>query len=194
MSEITLLTNDLENNYKVYFDNYIVENKDNFLEDVKIAYGRFDMSFPNLSPTWTYRYYNIFSLTFGSLHFYNLFNQLKTIIRDHSGTDEPLWFQSWMNFHTTENLLDWHEHGDATFHGYVSIDPKKTKTIFRDYEIENKTGKIYIGQSFKEHKVVLLENFDKHRITLGFDVYNYENFLKTSKDSTYDVNISFFPI
>ena len=47
---------------------------------------------------------------------------------------------------------------------------KKTRTVFSDYEIKNEIGNIYIGPGDREHKVIVDENFDTPRITLGFDV------------------------
>ena len=66
-------------------------------------------------------------------------------------------------------MLNWHSH-QWDYHGYISIDPKKTRTVFSDYEIKNEVGNIYIGPGDREHKVIVDENFDTPRITLGFDV------------------------
>ena len=42
--------------------------------------------------------------------------------------------------------------------------------MFREYEIINEIGNIYIGSGHQEHKVVFDEVFDTPRITLGYDV------------------------
>jgi hypothetical protein len=77
--------------------------------------------------------------------------------------------QSWINYHMPQEVLDWHDHA-WPFHGYVSIDPKESKTVFEEYKIHNKIGNIYIGPGSRKHKVEVLERFYSPRITLGFDV------------------------
>ena len=74
------------------------------------------------------------------------------------------------------------------FHGYISIDPKNTKTIFEDGTvINNKVGNIYIGPCNLKHKVEVNEPYEDERITLGFDVINSD--FKKQNDK-----ISFIPI
>jgi hypothetical protein len=192
MNDIILLKNEIE--YKIYFNNYIVNNIHSFLEDINTAHRRFDIVFPNRSPTWHYRYYNIFSLTFGSLHFYKLFHQLKYIIKEHNKIEEPLWFMAWMNYHKPHELLDWHNHSQSKFHGFISFDPKNTKTLFQNYEIDNEPGKIYIGNSSNYHKVVALEPYNGLRTTLAFDVYDYKHYQNAVELYKDDLNISVFPI
>ena len=77
--------------------------------------------------------------------------------------------QCWLNYHTPDKVLDWHTH-EWNYHGYISIDPKDTKTVFDGYEIDNEIGNIYIGPGYRYHKVVTKDNFYEPRITLGFDV------------------------
>ena len=119
------------------------------------------------------------------LNCYHLFIELKKIIREYAGHKRPLWFQCWVNFHTPDEVLDWHDHA-WPFHGYICIDAKKTKTVFEDYEILNEDGNIYIGPGYKKHMVKVLQNYKNPRITLGFDV------TENNKD-IFDMN-SFFPI
>jgi len=97
-------------------------------------------------------------------------------IRDYDGTSDPLWFQSWLNFHETNEVLQWHSHY-WDFHGYISIDPKDTTTVFNNFEIKNKVGQIYIGPGGEEfrHKVRVDKNYNGKRITLGFDVTKQKN-------------------
>jgi hypothetical protein len=70
--------------------------------------------------------------------------------------------------------LSWHTHF-SRWHGYVSIDPKKTKTVFRNYEINNEIGNIYFGPGESQHAVEILEDYDGERITIGFDVTDNPN-------------------
>jgi hypothetical protein len=77
--------------------------------------------------------------------------------------------QCWLNYHHSNEVLDWHNHA-WDYHGYICIDPKKTRTVFREYEIVNQIGNIYIGPGNREHKVVVDEDYSSPRITLGFDI------------------------
>jgi hypothetical protein len=184
-----------EHNYCMYKCNYIIENKDKFIEDANLAYKRFVFNYPKESSTWFYRYYNVTSLLFGSIYYYNFFINFKKLIRRYSNTNKPLWYQSWLNFDDKNKLLDWHEHKECTFHGYVSIDPKETITEFKQYKIKNKIGNVYIGEANKLHKVSLLKQFEGKRITLGFDIIDDKHVkLLYNKVGNIDVNLSFLPI
>ena len=87
------------------------------------------------SYTWSYGKYNIFGFTSATKVFYALFCEVNEIVYDYNGTNEPLWMQSWLNYHEKDGLLDWHGH-QWPIHGYISIRPHNTKTIFRnpDYD------------------------------------------------------------
>ena len=130
-----------------------------------------------------YRFYNVFNLTSPSPLFYHLLKEISPIVRKHLGNsgvnpDDPLWMQCWMNFHKPDQVLDWHDH-HFPWHGYISIDPKDSITKFReylpegtyDYNIHNKIGNIYLGPGFSRmHKVVVNNDYEGDRITLGFDI------------------------
>ena len=96
-----------------------------------------------------YRFYNIFALTSPSPLFWLLNRDLQTVVRTTLETDEPLWFQCWMNYHNPNNVLNWHDH-KFDYHGYISIEPHNTTTEFRQdgeplYSIKNEVGNIYFG-------------------------------------------------
>lgn len=152
------------NNYKLFQNQYIVENKDHFIEQCL----QVKESFQNKDTTWSYSEYNIFSLTAGSVYFYNLFKELRYIIRTEL-PDQMLWMQAWLNVHTQDEVLDWHNH-EWDYHGYISIDPKVTTTDFGEYLIENKPGQIYFGPGNRLHKVNVVQPFTGQRITIGYDV------------------------
>jgi hypothetical protein len=123
-----------------------------------------------------YRFYNIFALTSPSPLFWQLFQDIRTVVRTTLDTSDPLWMQCWMNYHRPEDVLKWHDH-KFPYHGYVSIDPKKSTTKFRNgtgpilYEIKNEVGNIYFGAGFNRyHQVFVDEPFEGARITLGFDI------------------------
>lgn len=160
-----------------------------FLNDCEDAKARFDMMFPEASSTWTYDRYNIFSLTSGSQRFYKLYNEIKKLCRVFLKTDEPLWIQSWLNYHKMDEVLDWHDHGGCSAHGYVSINPMKTKTVFETFEIDNKVGRLYIGNPYINHKVEVLEDFNMPRVTIAFDI-SKEKDLKNNNST----NLSLIPI
>jgi hypothetical protein len=158
-----------KNNYKLYKSNTILNNREDL---INVCFKTHDKIINNLKvseTTWSYAKYNFFQMSSCNVNCYHLFIELKKIIREFAGHTRPLWFQSWLNFHTPNQVLNWHNH-DWPFHGYISIDSKKTKTVFEDYEIMNEDGNIYIGLGHKKHKVEVLENYDTPRITIGFDV------------------------
>jgi len=158
--------------YKLYESRTIIDNYEEFLEHCSIAK---DLIVDKVGEetTWTYSQYNTFNITSSSHLFYDLFKELNYVIRDYIQNDSTrIWMQSWMNFHTEDKVLNWHGH-DWPFHGYICVDPKKSKTIFTDWEIENKVGQIYIGPGTidgkNQHKVEVLEPYEGERITIGFD-------------------------
>jgi hypothetical protein len=182
-------------NFQVYQLDYVAKNKDKFIEDSETAHNNFLKIFPGESSTLKYKHYNIFSLTIDSIYFHTLYNQLIYIIKQHHIKKEPLWFQSWINYHKQEEVLKWHNHYPAKYSGYISINPHKTRTSFQNYIIENKPGKLYIGRGEENHKVEVLENFNDPRITIAFDVYGYDsNYSGLIDKSLPPRNFSFFPI
>ena len=150
--------------YKLLQSSYILTNQKIFIDQcLEVQH-----LLKNTDTTRAYHTYNIFSLTAGSIYFYNLYQELRNIIRTELPND-PLWIQAWVNLHTEERVLDWHNH-HWCYHGYISIDPKNTITEFENYYIENKIGQIYFGPGRRMHRVKVLESYDDIRITIGYDV------------------------
>lgn len=150
--------------YKLYQSNYIVENQQYFIDhcmQAKELLGEEDT-------TSSYYKYNLFSVTAGSVYFYNLYKELRDIIRSQL-PNQQLWFQAWVNIHTQDKVLDWHDHV-WDYHGYISIDPKHTDTEFEKYKISNKIGQIYFGPGHRLHRVKVISPFTGYRITIGYDV------------------------
>jgi hypothetical protein len=176
---------------------YINENKNHFIEYANLAHERFKFAFGtnNTSSTKFFRYYNATCLTVGSQLYYKMFQDLQRIIRKHSNTKKELWYQSWINFHKQDEVLDWHEHVDCLFHGYISIDPKDSETEFENYKIKNEIGKLYLGPADKKHRVNILKPYEDIRITIAFDVISIDqietNYKKYDKVK---FNIGFIPI
>lgn len=158
----------------------IVDNQQEYIELLTAASLRVKREFYGLKPTEINALVNIFSLTSTSVLMHKLFNEIRTIVRDELGYEKPLWIQSWLNFQDKNNLLQWHDH-DWDWHGYVCIDPKNTKTVWREYEIENKIGQIYFGSGHKEHTVEIVEPFVGNRITIGFDITDVGDYYSLNK-------------
>ena len=162
----------------------IVENQQGFNSIMEFAAFKFEDVYGHRDFTKAYAGYNLFTHTATDLLMYKLFKELQSRVRSVLG-DQPLWMQSWMNQHKQEEVLDWHNH-DWDWHGYISIEPKKTNTVFEDFVVENKVGQIYFGEGHKLHKVEVLEPYEGLRITLGFDI--------TNKIDTRSKYVSFIPI
>ena len=187
------------NNYITKQFLYIKTNQQAFISSSQLAHKRFLFNyakvFKELSSTFFYRYYNIFNLTVGCPFYYKLFYDIQKEIRQFANTNNPLWFQSWLNFHNKDDVLKWHNHLDVLFHGYISIDPKNTITEFEDYEIKNEIGLMYIGPGYKKHRVKVLEDFKDERITIAFDVMSEEVYKKNKlKYGEIDINTGFIPV
>lgn len=166
--------------HKIYNLDLIVDNHEQFLEECQNAYLHFCKTFNTKDSTWHYTKYNLFCLTSTSLLFYNLFKDLKFLIRDYFNSDQPLWMQSWLNYHESnivEKTLKFHSH-TSHYHGYICIDPKDTNTIFKNnLSIKNNIGQVYLGPGRKtdpeggyDHKVVVNNPYKGPRITFGFDI------------------------
>jgi hypothetical protein len=159
----------MQNNLIIYKSQLITNNHKQFIEECYFAYDKISNKLNTKETTWTYREYNLFSIMSGSILFYKLFSELQKIIKAYHLKDSPLWMQSWLNFHKSNEVLDWHNH-EWPFHGYISIDPKSTTTVFKEYEVKNEIGNIYIGPGNILHKVRVDEEYSSPRITIGFDV------------------------
>lgn len=181
----------------------IEENLENIKRITELGVDRFKRKFNqtnhsvrNDNITWQFMNYNVYSICACNEWFYEIYKcQIDAIKKYFELTKievpNQLWLQSWINSHTPGQVLKSHNH-DWPFHGYISIDPMKTETIFTDkpngtelYKVTNKVGQIYIGPGYRFHHVHVLEPFDEERITFGFDI--------ECRDRIFD-NIGFIPI
>ena len=121
--------------------------------------------------------YNVFAVATPKKLWAELYSELRSFILDFLGTESPLCYQSWLNYHpekSVEQVLGWHTH-TIPWHGYISIDPQNSITEFEDgLEIENEIGNVYIGPGNKRHRVKVL-SYRSPRITIGFDVNTFNN-------------------
>ena len=174
---------------------YIKPNIKHFKKYADLAHKRFKFNYGDKSSTNFYRYYNCMGLLVGSTHYYKMFKDIFKIIRKYSNSKKHLWFQCWLNYQEENKLLDWHCHPDALFHGYISIDPKDTETVFENYVIKNKIGNVYIGPSLNKHKVISKKSYSDNRITIAFDVVDEKTIKKLYKKyGEVDINTSFLPV
>lgn len=160
--------------YKIYKSDTIINNHERFVEICEYAKQWLMDEFQGIpNTTWMYKQYNIFSYTSSSILFYDLYKDLNNAIRDYIGDDRRVWFQSWMNFLSYDEIEEvLHTHGhDFDIHGYISVDPKNTITEFTNFEVKNEIGNIYIGPCGEEyrHRVKNVDKWDGSRITIGFD-------------------------
>lgn len=184
--------------YKIIDIPFVKKQKNNLIKDAIIAHKRFNFIYNNLNnhnSTNYYRYYNFINLTFGSTCYLELFKILKKHIFNFTKSNE-MWMQCWLNYsEKKEEVLNWHNHPECSFHGYLSIDPQNTETHFEKFKIKNKTGRLYVGSPNLFHKVVVKNLFKKPRITIAFDIV-----LKKDIDNIYkkygqiNINSSFMPL
>ena len=161
--------------YYIHQSQYIIENKTQIFDHLDTAHGVFKKIFSeNNDSTRSYNLYNVFALTAPSTIFYNIYKELGTFVRSKIGDDRPLWIQAWLNYHRPDECLTRHGH-EFDWHGYISIDPKSTQTIFDNWTIDNKPGQIYLGPGHAEHEVKVLEPYEGYRTTIGFDVHSIPN-------------------
>lgn len=174
--------------YSIFKHVPLIKENNTFVDDIKIAHHYLKEQFKTNDLTWMYQKYNIFSTLAGSYHYWNLFKDLGYCIKSHLTENlnykklpKHMWMQAWLNWHTKEQLLKRHNHADdgvGNMHGYISIKPQNTKTVFFEnfedkesiYHIDNEIGYIYIGDGSKWHEVIKNDNFFDERITIGFDI------------------------
>lgn len=181
----------------------IEENIENIKRITQIGVDKFKRKFQQVNHssrndniTWQFTNYNVYGVCSCNQWFYDIYKAQINAIREYfklSNTEVPdqLWLQSWINSHTPSQVLKTHNH-DWPWHGYISIDPKKSHTVFTDkpygkelYRVENKVGQIYVGPGYRFHHVEVLEPFDGERITFGFDLEHRDRIMD---------NIGFLPI
>ena len=150
--------------WKLYKSQVVLDNQRVMISILNNA----SPSLGGIDSTWSYDKYNVFGLTSPTQVYYDLFNELRGFVYDYT-KPKQLWMQAWVNYHMPDQVLQWHNH-EWPIHGYISIRPHKTKTVFEGYEIDNEVGNVYIGPGNTYHRVEVLEDYNTPRITLGFDL------------------------
>lgn len=172
--------------YKLYQSNLVKENPSLFEKQCKKVHNLIIKKYNTDNSTWAYRSYNIFSITSSSILFYKLYKELNYHIRSFVGDNRPLWLSSWLNYDkggAVEENLKPHFH-EGLYHGYISISPQNTNTMFNNgVIINNKIGQIYMGPGNNgnysdnswDHYVKITKPYNGVRITLGFDLFSTPN-------------------
>ncbi len=185
--------------YKFYDIKLVKQNQKKLIKDAIKAHDRFQFAYgkflKEINSTSFFRYYSFVSLSAGSSAYYLLFKEIQKNIRSFYKKKGPLWFQCWLNLHKQDEVLEWHNHQDCAFHGYISIDPKNTETEFKNFTVKNEVGKMYLGPAYEYHKVNVLSPFKGQRITIAFDVVNTDSFKAMEiKYGPQDINTGYIPI
>ena len=192
VSRIELIEQNDDLKIRIYRSHEIIEHKEEFIRQIESSRRSLRAIYPDIDSTWGYNVYNLFAISAGYELFYNLYQDLQTITREFLQTDEPLWMQSWANYQWENDVLDWHTHFDWKCHGYISIEPHDSITMFHGFDIVNEVGNIYIGPTDVPHKVYIKRPLDSPRITCGFDIADMPTLLDMQERDA--VNISFMPI
>ena len=177
-------------NYKLYQSKLIQNYHKDFINQCNFINNTLKEKYRVRDTTWEYQSYNVFCITSTSILFYQLYKELNSYIREFVGNKKPLWIQAWLNYHKDEDAekkLQMHGHSGA-YHGYISIDPQDTTTIFRNgLQINNKPGQIYLGPGYNvtdgifptshpwDHAVKINKPYKGNRITIGFDLCEVQN-------------------
>lgn len=129
--------------------------------------------------TWLYKKYNVFAYASGSPAYFVIYKDLMQCLSIYANEFNlptfNLWMRNWLNYHSDVEVLQLHNH-DVMAHGYVSIQPQMTETVFVDnnqtslYTIKNKPGLIYLGPGRRQHFVKNIDRYVEKRITIGIDL------------------------
>jgi len=176
-----IIENNREFRYMIFKSKFIEDN----LSDIKYQTNviadvlKERLNSESSDVTWLYKKYNIFNYASGSPAYYQIFkdavNCIKQYCTEYSAPTFNLWMRNWLNFHEYDEVLKLHGH-DVTFHGYISINPQYTETIFVDdlnqerYKIVNRVGQIYLGPGRRNHYVKNIKEYEEKRITIGMDL------------------------
>lgn len=192
----------------LYHSAFVRNNKDAIISDLKKVYDKYMVNnFNTTNMTFDYYKYNIFTLSIFSksiMHLQNILHKYIFLYFDeleikHDG----FIIQAWLNYHTNQSqLLKTHTH-TFPYHGYISIEPLDSETIFSSWEgqdlhtIKNEVGLIYMNVSnqFTLHRVEMQATDhlnSQPRITLAFD-FQPIPFIDSIKRITYN-NLSFYTV
>jgi hypothetical protein len=184
MSVEVVEVNDQYKFIKLYVPEVAANNK--FMRDHSLSIAkdiRNSLSVDKEDITWEFYRYNLFNYSVGSYQLYTVFSSIVSGYKEYIKllnvqAPKQLWMQAWINCHHDDSLLKTHNH-QGRIHGYINIDPKKSRTIFPDdnggddlYVVENYVGLMYIGLGHMMHYVESehIPESDTPRITIAFNI------------------------
>jgi hypothetical protein len=178
---IDILENNAEYRYMLFKSSYIADCLPEILYQTSIIADTIKERLQSVDSnvTWLYKKYNVFAYASGSPAYFSIFKDLIDCIKiykaEYNLPTYNLWMRNWINYHDYDEVLKLHDH-DVLAHGYISIDPQHTETVFVDdfdierYSVINSPGQIYLGPGRRKHYVKNLENYTNKRITIGLDL------------------------
>jgi hypothetical protein len=120
--------------------------------------------------------------------FYELYEEIKTMFREHCQDDSKYYIQSWLNFYRKDQYIDWHSHykpEKQTWHGFICVDCEPSCTTYRipgveqPVDVPSKNGQIVLSASGgDQHRTWPWPYEDRPRITIAFDILPRENLNK----------------
>lgn len=178
---IEILENNSDYRYMLFKSKYMEEHLSEILYQTDVVANtikeRLESAESNV--TWLYKKYNVFAYASGSPAYFSIYRDLIDCVsaycKEYKVPTNNLWMRNWLNYHNHSEVLKLHDH-EVMAHGYVSIEPQFTETIFVDdygierYAIVNKPGQIYLGPGRRKHYVKNLQEYSEKRITIGLDL------------------------
>ena len=167
--------------FRIYKSDTIIDNLERvqnacaiIRENVMRDLGDKDTEEKRATTTWKHNQYNFFTYAmYVDPIFIGIWEDLVDVIKASSPSEAKYaWVQCWLNHDThesVENNLVHHGH-NCPIHGYIAINPQKTKTVFDEWEIPNEVGNIYCGLGKWLHHVENTGEYAGPRITIGYDV------------------------
>lgn len=169
-------------------------NQSELLDYVQMSKAKFEHLYRGFDHSTDFYYlYNFFTISSCNSEVYKLYLKMVKCIRHYFDlyeiSKDNVWIQTWMNIHKESEVLKSHSH-DYPIHGYLSLSNHITDTVFTDngrelYTIKNEPLQLYIGPGHRHHHVSVVESYTDERITLGFDIQNF---------NVVTDNFSFIPI
>ena len=110
---------------------------------------------------------------------WELHQEIRTMFREVSKSDEPFFTQCWLNFYKTGDFIDWHRHGAPelnSWHGFFCVDVEPSKTTYRipnvvnDVDIIGKDNLLVLSKSDGDKHRTWGWDFERPRITIAFDI------------------------
>lgn len=178
---IEILENNSDYRYMLFKSKYMEEHLSEILYQTDVVANTIKEKLESAESnvTWLYKKYNVFAYASGSPAYFLIYKDLNECVslycKEYRVPTDNLWMRNWLNYHNYSEVLKLHDH-EVMAHGYISIEPRFTETVFVDdynverYKIINKPGQIYLGPGRRKHYVSNLQEYSEKRITIGLDL------------------------